>query len=414
MPPSASRARAPETVETLFFLPSWPPQIGTLTTAALVLLVALIAGEVVQRFVKLPRLIGWVLAGVVLGPSVSGVLDRVAIVDLHFVLNVAAGLVLFEFGQRSDLGWLYRNPWLAGASVLEASLAFGAVFVVLKVLGVPSVVAAFAAAIAMATSPATVLTLTRDLRASGQVTQRVELLTALDCAYAFITIGMLFAWFHAEYRGDWLLIIAHPIYLVVGSTLLALLFAGLARPLLTRLDAWGDVQRLCAFALVLIAVAVGEWLNLSSALVLLGFGACLRALDNRRRFVSLDFGPLGQIFLVLLFALSAAALDLSVALAGAVTGIGLVAARYLGKYAGVLLTSRASGLSTRKGSLVALGLMPMSAVALVFVHETVAVFPELGEQLLGVLVPALVVLEMAGPLLARFAIVHAGESTAPA
>jgi len=411
---SASHTRAPETVETLFFLPSWPPQIGTLTIAALTLLVALIAGEVVQRVLKLPRLIGWVLAGVVLGPSVTGLLDAGAIVDLRFVLHVAAGLVLFEFGQRIDLGWLYRNPWLAGASVLEASLAFIAVFTLLILLGVPSVVAAFAAAIGMATSPATVLTLTRDLRASGQVTQRIELLTALDCAYAFITIGMLLAWFHAEYHGDWLLMAAHPIYLILGSTLLALFFAGLARPLLTRLDAWGDIQRLCAFALVLIAVAAGEWLNLSSALVLLGFGASLRALDDRRRFVSLDFGPLGQIFLVLLFALSAAALDLSIAVAGAVTGLGLVAARYVGKYAGVLLTSRASGLSTRKGSLVALGLMPMSAVALVFVHETVAVFPALGQALLGVLVPALVVLEMAGPLLARFAIVRAGESTVPA
>ena len=34
--------------------------------------------------------------------------------------------------------------------------------------------------------------------------------------------------------------------------------------------------------------------------------------------------------------------------------------------------------------------------------------------LLAVLVPAVVVLEMAGPLLARFAFVHAGESAAPA
>lgn len=399
-------------MDTLFFLPSWPPHVGSITMAALVLLAALVAGEIVQRVFKLPRLIGWVIAGAIYGPSATGLLDAQALHDLQFVMHVAAGLVLFEFGQRIDLGWLRRNPWLAGTSVLEATLAFIAVFLILLLLRVSPPVAAFAAAIAMATSPATVMTLARDLRASGQVTQRVELLTALDCAYAFITIGVLLAWFHAEYHGDWVVMAAHPMYLIFGSSMLAVLAATIARPLLMRLDAYGDVQRVCAFALVLIAVALGEWLNLSSALVLLGFGASLRALDDRRRFVSLDFGPLGQIFLVLLFALSAAALDLSIALAGAITGIALVAARYAGKYVGVVLTSRVSGLSTRKGSLVALGLMPMSAVALVFVHETVTVFPELARDLLSVLVPALVVLEMAGPLLARFAFIRAGESAA--
>lgn len=399
-------------MEALFFLPDWPLNLGNLTTAALLLIAALAAGEVLQRMLKLPRLIGWVLAGAACGPSGLGLLGTEAIEHLQFVVHVAAGLVLFEFGQRIDLGWLRRNPWLAGASVLEALLAFAAVFALLFVLDVPPPVAAFAAAIAMATSPATVLTLTRDLRSSGQVTQRVELLTALDCAYAFVTIGVLLAWFHAEYRGDWIVMLAHPLYLIFGSSALALLFASIARPLLMRLDAYGDIQRACAFALVLIAVAMGGALNLSSALVLLGFGACLRALDDRRRFVSLDFGALGQTSLVLLFALSAAALDLSVAAAGALTGLGLVAARYTGKYVGVLLTSRVSGLSTRKGSLVALGLMPMSAVALVFVHETITVFPELARELLAVLVPALMLLELAGPLLARFAFMRAGESAA--
>jgi len=399
-------------MEALFFLPDWPLNLGNLTTAALLLIAALAAGEIFQRMLKLPRLIGWVLAGAACGPSGLGLLGTEAIEHLQFVVHVAAGLVLFEFGQRIDLGWLRRNPWLAGASVLEALLAFAAVFALLFVLDVLPPVAAFAAAIAMATSPATVLTLTRDLRSSGQVTQRVELLTALDCAYAFVTIGVLLAWFHAEYRGDWIVMLAHPLYLIFGSSALALLFASIARPLLMRLDAYGEIQRACAFALVLIAVAMGGALNLSSALVLLGFGACLRALDDRRRFVSLDFGALGQTSLVLLFALSAAALDLSVAAAGALTGLGLVAARYTGKSVGVLLTSRVSGLSTRKGSLVALGLMPMSAVALVFVHETITVFPELARELLAVLVPALMLLELAGPLLARFAFMRAGESAA--
>ena len=94
--------------------PEWPLDLGSLTTAALLLLAALVAGEVFQRVLKLPRLIGWVLAGAACGPSGLGLLGAEALGHLQFVLHVAAGMVLFEFGQRIDLGWLRRNPWLAG------------------------------------------------------------------------------------------------------------------------------------------------------------------------------------------------------------------------------------------------------------------------------------------------------------
>ncbi len=393
----------------LFFLPSWPPA-GAIPWYALLLLAAAIAGELTRRWLRLPRLLGWIAAGVLLGPHATGLIDAATLGGMRGILDVAVGFVLFELGQRVDLGWLRRNPSLLATSVLESALAFAAIFVVLLALEARPLFAALAAAIGIATGPAVVLSLTRELRAQGQVTERMLLLTSLNCVYAFITVSMLVAWLHHEYSGEWLSILSHPLYLIVGSLLLALAFALATLGLLALLGRREDAQFIAVLALVVAAVYAASLLKLSGVLVLLGYGVMARAFDVKRRFVSLAFGRLGQILFILLFAITAASLDIGLLPAGALAGAALIAARYAGKALGVLALAPLSGLSMRKASLLALGLMPMSGVALVLLHDTAALFPRLGPDLSGVVVSAIVMLEVLGPAVAYFALVRAGEA----
>jgi NhaP-type Na+/H+ or K+/H+ antiporter len=394
----------------LFFLPAWPPSADALPWYALLLVVAAIAGELARRWLHLPRLFGWIVVGVLLGPQVSGVLDERMLGEMRGVLNVAIGVVLFQLGQRVDLGWLRRNPWLLATSVLESALAFAAMFLVLLLIDVRPLLAALAAAIGIATGPAVVLSLTREVRAQGQVTERMLLLTSLNCVYAFVAVNVLLAWLHQEYSDDWLSIFGHPLYLIFGSLALALIFALVTLVLITLLGRRAEAQYIAVVALVVTAVYAASALNLSGVLVLLGYGVMARAFDVRRRFASLSFGHLGQMLLVLLFAISAAALDLDLLPAGALAGAVLVAARYAGKAIGVFALAPASGLSMRKASLLSLTLMPMSGVALILVHETTALFPGLGSTLASVVVSAIVMLELLGPAAAYFALVRAGEA----
>ncbi|HTL27160.1 MAG TPA: cation:proton antiporter [Burkholderiales bacterium] len=374
------------------------------------LLVAAIAGELVLRWLHLPRLFGWIATGVLLGPQVSGVLTEGVLDEMRGVLDVAIGVVLFQLGQRVDLGWLRRNPSLLATSVLEASLAFAAMFAVLLLIEVPPLLAALAAAIGIATGPAVALSLIREVRAQGQVTERMLLLTSLNCVYAFVVVNILLAWLHQEYSNEWLSIFGHPLYLIFGSLLLALVFALATLVLLTLLGRRAEAQFIAVVALVVTAVYAASALKLSSVLVLLGYGVMARAFDVRRRFASLSFGSLGQILLVLLFAITAATLDLNLVPAGALAGAVLVAARYVGKTIGVFALAPASGLSLRKASLVSLTLMPMSGVALILVHDMSALFPGLGSTLTSVVVSAIVMLEVLGPAAAYFALVRAGET----
>ena len=397
----------------LFFLPSWPPAAQALPWYALLLLVAAIAGELVRRWLHLPRLFGWVASGILLGPQVAGLVTDSMLEEMRGVLDVAIGVVLFQLGQRVDLDWLRRNPWLLATSLLESGLAFVAMFAVLLLIEVQPLHAALAAAIGIATGPAVVLSLSRELRAQGQITERMLLLTSLNCVYAFIVVNMLLAWLHQEYSSEWLSIIGHPVYLIFGSLFVALVFALVTLVLLTLLGRRAEAQYIAVIALVVTAVYAASALNLSSVLVLLGYGVMARAFDAKRRFASLSFGRIGQILLVLLFAITAATLELELLPAGALAGAVLVAARYAGKTVGVFALAPASGLSLRKASLLALALMPMSGVALILVRDTSALFPGLGSTLNAVVVSAIVLLEVLGAAAAYFALVRAGETDEP-
>ena len=394
----------------LFFLPDLASAAAQLPWYALLLLAAALAGEVVQRWLRLPRLLGWIAVGAALGPHALGALDEDALEVLRPLLDFAVGMVLFELGQRVDLSWLRRNPWLLATSVLESGLAFGAMFVVLLAVDAPPLIAAAAAAIGISTAPAVVLTVTRELRAQGQVAERAMLLTALNSAYAFVAVSVLLAWLAREYSGDWRAVLLHPLYLIFGSTVLAALFAAATLALLRLLGRRHDAQFLCVVALVALAVWASATLNLSVALALLAFGAITRIYDRRRLFVSLEFGRLGRILLILLFAITAAKLEWGLVPAGAAAGGVLVAARFAGKALGVFALAPASGLPLRKASLLALALTPMSGLAIVLMHDTARLYPQFGPALAAIVVSAIAMLELLGPLLTHFALTRAGEA----
>ena len=393
----------------LFFLPDWPPAAGQLLWVAVLLLAAIVAGEAARRWLRVSRILGYVAVGALLGPEATGVVTPETLVGLRVLVDIAVGLLLFELGQRVDLGWLRRNPWLLATSVLEAGLAFGAVFVLLTLLGARPVAASTAAVLAMLTSPAVVMTVVKDVRAQGQVTERLLLLTALNTAYAVIGFAIIAGWVHLERSRDTLAMLAHPFYLVVGSVAAAALVALATRALLRLLGRRPVFQFAILVAIVLLTVAGAAALKLSVPLALLFLGVFGRAFDRARHFVPLRFGETAMLFVVILFAVTGASLQFEGWGLAFATALGFVAARFAGKAVALLVLARPSALSVRSASLLNLGLMPMSGLALLLVQDLVRLDPRLGAEILPGLMFAITLLAFLGPLATDFALRRAGE-----
>lgn len=395
----------------LEFLPKLPPSLTQLALFGVLLVAGLVAGEAVRRYAGLPRITGYVLIGAALGPSGSGLLDENALFELRLLVDVSIGLVVFELGTRLDVGWLRRNHWLFGAALAESLFCFLAIYAALAYFGFRPVLAATAAAIGTATSPAVVLLVSNDLRSEGQVTERMMLLTAVNVVFAYLVLLLLLPFVHLEQKASLSTAVLQPAYVFAGSVLLGVL----ACAALLRLARWlgknEDRQFVLLVAMVFVAIGLAHSLRLSVAVVLIAFGMMARNLDHAHVLVPVRLGHGGEILFVILFVLTGASLEfhaLEVAAATAVAAY--VVMRFLGKAAGLLACGKLSGIPPGGAGLLAIALLPMSGLAVVMVRDTVSLYPTFGRELAAIVLSAVVVLELIGPLATQFALRRAGEA----
>jgi Kef-type K+ transport system membrane component KefB len=398
----------------LSFLPDWPPVWPAAVAVAVLALFAAAAGEAAARWLRVPRLLGYLAAGAVFGAA--GYLLQLLQVEplptrtLHFSMDVAAAVILFDLGQRVSFGWIRRNPALLGASVLESALSFAGVFAVMRVLDFAPLPSALIAAISMSTSPAVLLAVTREMRAQGQVTERTLLITALNslrgCVDAAASLGA---------RGDARRAgrlpaapgVADRRFARPGGARRARVPAGggvrRARTVgPDPCDARGRLDRICQRRRVAAVATAG-------AARLRGICSHLRPGTPAR---TTDFGLASGVALTLFFALSAAVVDGSALFGAWMAALALTVVRVVCKVGAVGVLAPLTGISLRKGLLTGLGLLPMSATAIMLTQQISQLNPQLGAQTSSVLLASVLILQVFGTLTLMLALRASGEARA--
>ncbi len=398
----------------LSFLPDWPPVFSSAVAVAVLVVLAAAFGEVAARWLRVPRLLGYLLAGACFGAGgyVLQVLHMEPLpkATLQYSLDLVAAIILFDLGQRVSFGWIRRNPALLAASLFESGITFAAVFSVMRWLEIAPLPAALIATVSMSTSPAVVLAVTRELRSQGQVTERVLLLTALNSIYAVVLSTLLLAWARLETRGLLDDLLLHPLYLIVGSLALAAIGARVFLMVAAFIGRDRAAQLILMLAVVWIVFEASQALRLSPLLSLLTCGAFVRTFDRARHRASDDFGLFSALALMLFFALSAATVDLGILAGAGLPALLLVLARAASKLAATGVLARLTGIMWRKGLLTGLGLLPMSAISLMLTQQISKIDPHLGAEAGAVLLAGIIVMQIAGALTLVYALRASGEA----
>ena len=396
--------------ELAWFLPAWPPLFGDLALFGALLLAGMLGGELLHRVTSLPRVTGYVLVGVLCGPQLLGLVRDPLSAGARVFVDLALGLIVFELGHRLDLRWLARNRWLALAALGECLGAFFAIYGGLLYFDYPPLLAACAAAVGTATSPAVVMVVSTELRASGQITERMLLFTAVNCVFAYVALMLFLPMVHLQHETSWRSAILHPMYLLAGAALLGFIGSQLLLGFAKWLGKREDRQFILLVAVVVLEVGIARALNIPVVVALLTLGIFARNLDYDHALLPLRFGHAGQLLFVVLFVLSGASLDFSgLETVATVTAV-FVLVRFLGKALSILALGRLSGLRAGGAGLLSLSLLPMSGLALVMVYDTAVIYPRFGAELAAVVLSAVALLEIIGPLATQFALKHAGET----
>ncbi|QKS30288.1 cation:proton antiporter [Accumulibacter sp.] len=411
---SPARAAWEDLQERLFFLPPFPDAVDSLALFSLLLVIGLLVGEWLRARWGWPKVIGYVLAGTVFGPSVLGWISIEALAQTRPIADAALGLLMLEIGRQLDLRWLGQNRELLRAALAEISLSFTAIFLFAwGVVGLIPAWAAAAAAVTMASAPAVVLLIVEESSAQGQVTERIVIHTALSAAASFVVFAVVVGVVHAEYSNDWLNAVLHPFWVVVGALIIAWAMALLALLVASRLPKRSLAQVFILVATALLAVGTARMLAVPVFLTLFVMGAILSFSDQERTLSYTNLPEGHWLLAIILFVVVGASLPWQdfTWLIG-LQAVGLLLVRAVAKVAAVAWAGDGLGVAGRR-VLVGIGIQPLSATAVFMAYEIAGLYPEIGRSSLSLPLFAAAIMELAGPALCRFALVRAGES-APA
>ena len=403
------------TNDLLGFWSEWlRPSAGLPTVLwSLLLAAAAAAGHLVQRYLGLPKVIGYSLVGTVVGfAGFEGAIWPLQGISL-FLLELGVAIVLFEAGGRLPLRWFRHNPMVLVQSLLEASLTYFAVFWVLHWLDVPDPVANPIALMAVVASPAVLSRVIIDARASGPVTERAMTMATLNTFYA-LSIGYAQAGM-IEHAPQAILQKLYPVAVVLGvSFVVGALMALSLRSALRVMSPTSENTSILLLAIIAAGAAVAANFGGAAPLAALIGGVLLKALNPKPWAWPRQLGTAASLLTMLMFVLVsvvAAQADWSLPVASVVMTV--IGVRALAKIAGVAIANPGSGTSWKQAFWVGCAMSPLSSIALLITSAFVTASPLLGAMITRIALPAILLMEVLGAVLATIALHAAGESSRP-
>jgi NhaP-type Na+/H+ or K+/H+ antiporter len=390
--------------------PSFPLPVSSTALLGCVLVIGLLGGQLFRRVLKVP-IIGFIVMGALLGPSGFNLLIPDILDSMRMFVDVSVGIILFEVGRLVDFRWLRRERWLLSTGIAESMLSFVLIYFTLTRFDLNPLLAATGASIGVCTSPAVLLLVSRELRAEGQVTERAMSLVAINSAFAFFLFTLSLSYLHMEHTADLYTVILHPLYLLAGSIALSWGMSVATLWLGRWLGRRDELQFILLVGMMMLCTGFAHQCKLPVLLTLLLFGIFSRHLDRARFMTAVQFGPAGQLCFVVLFVYAGTTLVLADFPAVLGVAAAFIGVRFLSKSLVVLAFSHFSGLRAKQSGLLCIALLPMSGIAIVMVQDASSLNPDFGARLSTVILAAVAILDLVGPLAAHFSLRWAGEAS---
>ncbi|MCR5664289.1 MAG: cation:proton antiporter [Oscillospiraceae bacterium] len=406
-------------------------------TELLSLSVAILAGLMMTRLVKnlrLPDVTAYLVAGVLIGPCVIGALQLPGIgfrsydelKGLDSISQVALGFIAFSIGNEFRLSQLRetgRQALIIGIlQAVAATLLVDAALLLFhliapQALSVPAAITL--GAIAAATAPAATLMVVRQYKAKGKLTDLLLPIVALDDAVGLVLFAVSFGIAKALSSGtpDLISIIVNPLLEIFAS----LLLGAAAGAGLTQLEKLfhSNTNRLAmtigfvflTVALSMLRIPIGRaTLGFSSLLVCMMLGSVFCNLCPLSEEIMSRADKWSAPLLVLFFVISGAELELGVfaQVSSVLIGVLYILTRSAGKYFGARGSARLVGCDRSVVDYLGITLLPQAGVAL-GMCVTAASLPGDGKLIRNIVLFAVLVYELVGPLLTKWALAKAGD-----
>ncbi|HUZ16816.1 MAG TPA: cation:proton antiporter [Spirochaetia bacterium] len=395
----------------------------------IIILTGFLLGELAST-VRLPKVTGYIVAGILLNPSLTGFVPHDFVDSTSIVTNISLSLITFSVGGSLYLPQVRRlGKGIIYITVFEAEVAFLVViagFLLLSryVLSGSSLrfveifipVSLFMGALASPTDPSATLAVTHEYHAKGDVTSTIMGVAAFDDAlgiinYSFaVVLATMFA-LHTSF--DVVESIAKPLG-VVAASLVVGGAAGVIFNLMNRFfhNISEGLLLVMLVGSLFACFGVSHTLGLDELLSTMTMGAVVVNLNPRRQVIFRILERYTeQLIFVLFFTLSGMHLDFKILLENLPLVLVFIVLRTGGKFGGSVTGAVLAGSSDRIRKYTFGGLLPQGGIVIglaLLIADNPA-FAAISPIVLNVVIGATVIHELIGPIVSKTALQRAGE-----
>ena len=411
--------------------PDFPSHVlSPLTLIGIISLIGLYAGFVARK-VRLPALIGYMILGILVGPSILGWFDDALSEKLSFITEVALGFVAFSIGAELSLASLRRlGSGIITIIFAESFAAFFAVAIGVYLLTRDLPMALVFGAMAPASAPAGTVAVIQENNAKGSLTKALYAVVGFDDGLAIIIFGFAAALAKSLLVGEatgnmesilpamWAPFREIGASLAVG-TILGFGFCQLVR----RLTATSDLL-IIVFGIVLVATGLSIRWHLSLILtnMVVGFVLVNTRRESLVHRVTSSFVNVMPLLFVLFFCLAGAHLHIGALPSLGLVGVVYIFARAAGLIGGARLGATLGHVEEKIRKYIGWGILSQAGVAIGLslivkqdfdqlgaLHPGFEHATNIGTAVLTTITATCVVFEIVGPICTKIALQRAGE-----
>jgi Kef-type K+ transport system membrane component KefB len=374
------------------------------------------------NLVRLPKLTGYIVTGIVAGPYVLDLLSEQVLGSLKIVNGVAVALIAMTAGSELEyraLRPLLRSIWgitlfgVIGTTLLLTLTVYlmrdTLPFFAAMTLGQSLAVSLVLGVVMVAQSPAVVVALRDEMQADGPVARTVLGVVVI----ADLVVILMFALSSAAAKAlfgasaDMLATLLTLTWELGGSLVVG---AGIGYVLGLYLRKVKSGAALFLLIVAFIIAEVGQRIHLDPLLVALAAGMLVRNTTTVGEELHAHIEWSALPVYILFFAVTGANIHLDVLAVVGLPALVFVGARGLGLFFGSCLGARFAEASPSVQRYAGFGLLPQAGLALALALLFTKTFPEFGAEAGALTLGVVAINELIAPALYRAALVRAGEA----
>ena len=373
---------------------------------------------------RLPKVVGYLLLGLFIGPEILGIIPEHFMQDTHVIIDLALSLIAVLVGANLKYSTLKgMGKQIVSITFFEATFAFLFVSIGLYLLsgflGFPTeqslIISILLGGLASATAPAATIAVVHELKAKGRFTSTLLAVVASDDALALIfftfavTLGSIFSG-----NDDFSFTSLFDMFSIITLSAVVGMTGAFISEMIDKLFVHHKgMETISTIGMIFIVFSLSSYWQLEPLLATLVMGVVMTNLSSDFDLVEKEIdNHLEEIIFMLFFILSAMHLDLSTLSTMPFLIFAYILFRFSGKISGAWIGAKVTKADKSVQNYLGWGLFPQAGVAigLALSLQHQSGFESIAPLILNVIIATTVIHEFVGPIFIKYILRKSGEA----